>query len=139
MSDEREKINPACQPIRPSKFCRKASRMVFWSLSRYKELKLATKPFIGRTLRGLLIPMQNISLRSSDMRRKQNFAFPPSLFFRFCCLIFFSLAGHLVGFILVGKVFRNAFRVLGLDERKGRWVVEQDFHGNFHLNVTWCP
>ena len=50
---------------------------------------------------------------------------------------FFSLAGHLVGFILVGKVFRKAFRILGLDERKGRWVVEQDFHGNFQVNVTW--
>ena len=52
-------------------------------------------------------------------------------------LIFFSLAGHLVGFILMGKVFRKAFRILGLDERKGRWVVEQDFHGNFQVNVTW--
>ena len=33
---------------------------------------------------------------------------------------FFSLAGHLVGFILVGRVFRKAFRILGLGERKGR-------------------
>ena len=49
----------------------------------------------------------------------------------------FSLAGHLVGFIFEGKVFRKAFRMLGLDERKGRWVVEQDFHGNFQVNVTW--
>ena len=37
---------------------------------------------------------------------------------------------------MVGKVFRKAFRILGLDERKGRWVVEQDFHGNFQVNVT---
>ena len=35
------------------------------------------------------------------------------------------------------KVLRKAFRILGLDERKGRWVVEQDFHGNFQVNVTW--
>ena len=49
----------------------------------------------------------------------------------------FFFAGHLVGFILVGKVFGKAFRVLGLEERKGRWVVEQDFHGNFQVNVTW--
>ena len=48
-----------------------------------------------------------------------------------------SLAGHLVGFIFMGKVFRNTFRMLELDERKGRWVVEQDFHGNFQVNVTW--
>ena len=96
--------------------------------------------------------MQNISLRSSGMRRKQNFemglkvtqqswlllfAFSPPLFFHFSCLIFFSLAGHLVGFILVGRVFRKAFRILGLGERKGRWAMEQDFHGDFQVNVTW--
>ena len=93
--------------------------MVFWSLSFYKELKLTTNRFTGRTLGGLLIQMQNISLRSSGM------------------LIFFSLAGHLVGLILVGRVFRKAFRILGLGERKGRWVMEQDFHGDFQVNVTW--
>ena len=104
------------------RFCRKtrfeASRVAFWSLSCYKELKLTTNRFTGRTLRGLLIQVQNISLRSSSMRRKQN----PPLFFRFSCLIFFffSLAGHFVGFVLVGRVFRKAFRILGLDERKGR-------------------
>ena len=48
-----------------------------------------------------------------------------------------SFAVHLVGFILVGKVFRKGFRILGLDERKGRGVVEQDFLGNFPVNVTW--
>ena len=47
--------------------------MVFWSPSCYKELKLTTNRFTGRTLLGLLIQMQNISLRSSGMRRKQNF------------------------------------------------------------------
>ena len=35
------------------------------------------------------------------------------------------------------KVFRKAFKILGLDERKDRWVVEKDFHGNFQVNVTW--
>ena len=65
------------------------------------------------------------------------FHFLSSLFFQFSCLILFSFAGHLIGFILVGKVFRQGFRILGLDERKGRWVVEQDFHGNFPVNVTW--
>ena len=37
----------------------------------------------------------------------------------------------------MGKVFRKAFRILGLDERKGMWVVEHDFHSNFLVNVTW--
>ena len=63
--------------IRSWRFCRKmrfeASQVVFWSLSCYKELKLTTNRFTGRTLRGLLIQMQNISLRTSGMRKKQNF------------------------------------------------------------------
>ena len=29
-----------------------------------------------------------------------------------------------------GKSFGKAFRILGLDERKGRWVVKQDFQGS---------
>ena len=37
----------------------------------------------------------------------------------------------------MGNVFRKALRISELDERKGRWVVEQDFHGNFQVNVTW--
>ena len=38
----------------------------------------------------------------------------------------------------MGKVFRNAFKMLELAERKVRWVaVEQDFHGNFQVNITW--
>ena len=42
-----------------------------------------------------------------------------------------------MGFILVGKVFGKAFRISGLGERKGRWIVEQDFHENFQVKVTW--
>ena len=37
----------------------------------------------------------------------------------------------------MGKVLGEAFRILEFDERKGRWVVGQDFHGNFQVNVTW--
>ena len=119
-----------------------ASRVVFWSLSCYKELKLTTNQFTGRTLRGLLIQMQNMSLRSSG--RKQNyeivFGFKSDtavLTFTFCFLSsplfllflphFFSLAGHLVGFVLVGRVFGKAFRILGLGERKGRWQWNKIF------------
>ena len=96
--------------------------------------------------------MQNISLRSSGMRRKQNFVlgfksdtavliftfrFLSSSLFSLFLPHFFSLTGHLVGFILVGIVFRKPFRILGLGERKGRWAMEQDFHGDFQVNVTW--
>ena len=37
----------------------------------------------------------------------------------------------------MGRVFRKAFRILGLGERKGRWVMEQDFHGDLQVNLTW--
>ena len=37
----------------------------------------------------------------------------------------------------MGKVFGKAFRTLVLDEREGRWVVKQDCHGNFPVNLTW--
>ena len=43
----------------------------------------------------------------------------------------------LVGFILMGRVFRKAFRMLGLGERKGRWAMEQDFHGDLQVNLAW--
>ena len=61
-------------PFAPGDFAKKrVLKLVEWSLSCYKELKLTTNWFTGHTLRGLLILMQNISLRSSGMRRKQNF------------------------------------------------------------------
>ena len=46
--------------------------------------------------------------------------------FWFVCL-FFSVTGHLVGFISVGNVRKhsgNTLRILGLDGWKGRWVVK---------------
>ena len=64
------------------------------------------RPHTGRKLHGFLNQMQNISLRSSGIRRKQNFEFlglkvtqqswlllftlSPPLYFRFSCLIFLS-------------------------------------------------
>ena len=42
-----------------------------------------------------------------------------------------------MGFILVGRIFRKAFRILGLGERKFRWAMEQDFHGDLQVNLTW--
>ena len=78
------------------------------------------------------------------MRRKQNFEIGfksdtavLTFTFRFLSSLLFSLAGHLVGFNLVGRVFRKTFRILGLGERQGRWVMEQDFHGDFQVNVSW--
>ena len=36
----------------------------------------------------------------------------------------------------MGKILDKAFRVLGLDERKGRWIMEPDFYWNVRVNVT---
>ena len=93
------------------------------------ELKLTIKPFTGHKRWGLLIQMQNISLQSSGMRKKKNFkivflVLSSPLFSLFLPNFFISFVGHLVGFI---------FKILETDERKGRWVVEQDFQ----VNVTW--
>ena len=38
----------------------------------------------------------------------------------------------------MGRVFTKAFRILGLGERKGRWVMEQDIHGDLQVNLAWC-
>ena len=86
------------------------------------------------------------------MRRKQSFVLgfksdTAVLTFTFCFLSsplfslffphFFSFAGQLGVCYFVGKDFRQAFRILELHDRKGSWVVEQDVHGNFQVNVTW--
>ena len=36
----------------------------------------------------------------------------------------------------MGKVWRKSFSILGLNESRGRWVVEKDFDGNFRVTVT---
>ena len=64
------------------------------------------------------------------------FRFLSSLIFSLFLPLFFSLAGHLVGFVSGWEEFLG--KLLGLGERKGRWaLIEQDFHGDFQVNVTW--
>ena len=133
--------------------CFEASPAVFWSLLGYKELKLTQShleviPFAAIWSRCKILACEVQACAKNKISRvfgfksdKQSWlllsAFSPPFFFHFSCLIFFSCAGHWVGFILVGKVLRKAFKILGWDERKGRWIVEQDFHGSFQVNVTW--
>ena len=80
--------------------------------------------------------------------QKAKFRFLSSPLFSLFLPHFFCLAGHLVRFILVGKVFRKSFRILRLDGRKCMLVVEQAFHGNFQAGsmlhgffflFLWCP
>ena len=123
-------------------------------MSAYKELKLTIKLFAGHAFHGLLIQMQNINLKNSSMCRRQNleigfgFKSDTAVFtISFCFLSspvlllflphFFSCAWPLVGVILEGTVFEKAFRILKLDEWKNSWVVKEDFHGNFWVNVTF--
>ena len=49
------------------------------------------------------------------------------------------LASSPLGFIVVGKAFRKAFRILAFDGRKCRWVVEQDFMGIFVFFLPFYP
>ena len=145
------------EPIHPWKICGKtrfeASRVVFWSLLFYKDLKLTTKLFTGRTLHGLLIQMAKLfackvqACTGSKIfgfkkwHSSLDFYFLLSLlptFFTFLTSFCFSFAGDLVGFILLGKVFAKLVgSLIGSEERKGLSVVEQDFHGNFQVNVSW--
>ena len=39
--------------------------------------------------------------------------------------------GHLVGIILVGRFSEKPFIILELGAQKGRWAMEQAFHGDF--------
>ena len=103
--------------------------------TKHGELKLTTKPFAGRTLRGLLLAKfghaqkakfrEFLGLKVIQQSWLLLSLSPLPSFFAFLASFFFSLTGHLVGFILVGNVFRKAFRILGLGERKGRWVVDR--------------
>lgn len=94
--------------ISPNIAFSEASRVVFWPLSSYKELKFTTKPFIGHAL-------FKWEILSSGMRRRQNFGFSPPFFFRFSPFIICFFCWALIGFISVGKAFGKVFRILGLD------------------------
>lgn len=58
--------------------------------------------------------------------------FAPFLFFPH----FSPFAGHLLGFSSVGKGFANVPRFVKLLEKKYDWLVEQDSHCNFLINLT---
>ena len=118
------------------------SRVVFSSLSSYKELKPNTELFAGCTFAakfGLAQRPKFFGFKSDTAVLTFSFRFLSSPLLLLFLPYFFFLAGHLVGFILVGKVFGKTFRILGIDQKKGRWLVKQDFYGNFrvNLNVTW--
>ena len=69
-------IKEFLNPFIPGNFGEKCIlKLVKWfsgPLSCHKELKLTIKPFTGHTLCRFLIQLQNISLQSLGMCRKQN-------------------------------------------------------------------
>ena len=132
--------------------CFEASWAVLWSLSCYKKLKLTTKPFTGHQLGAFWSRCKILACEVRACTERKiwvfgfksdiavltfTFRFLSSAFLCFSCLIFLSLAGHYSRLHFGGKNFRKAFRILGLDERKDRRVVKQDFHGNLQVNVAW--
>ena len=121
-------------------------KLVDWFSCHCRAIKSSNLPESHLQVIQFATLMQNISLQSSCMCRKQNFEIvfefkscTVVLTFTFCFLSSSPFSLFLPHFFFCsywGKVFKKAFRILGLDERKGRWVVEQDFHGNFQVNVT---
>ena len=84
-----------------------------WSLSGYKELKLTRKQFKS-TYSTICGPLYFLGLKSSF-----DFFFLLSLFFPFFFSFCWAFSIHdLSGFILMGKVLRKDFRILGLNGRK---------------------
>ena len=114
-------------PVPPSFFVHSS----FTSSPLFRIFSTIWEPGTGYTLRDRLWSRCNIlacEVRLCAGSKISSLAFLAS---------FFSFTEHLEGFILVGKVLGKDFTILGLDERKARWVVKQDFHGNFWVNVTW--
>ena len=105
------------------------------------------RPHTGRKLRGLLNQMQNISYTQKAKFRVFGFksdtavltlnflSFCSPLFSLFLTYFFFS-CWVFSRLHFVGKVWRKSFSILGLNESRGRWVVEKDFDGNFRVTVT---
>lgn len=59
------------------------------------------------------------------------------MFFAFLAQFFFSFPGHLLSFISVGKALVKNFSIRELVWRKSRFLVEQDLHSNFHVNLAF--
>ena len=106
------------------------------------ELKLTLKQFTGQTLRGLLTLQMAYQLAKFGHAQKVKFKSDTAVLtftFRFVfpdfspfLASFFFFAGHLVGFILVGKVLR---KVLGSqDQIKGKVGMQWN---KIFMEISW--
>ena len=104
-----------------------ASRIVFWSLSYYKELELTKSRsqvvrFAAFHSRCKILPASEVRawvLKWHNRCWFLLFAFLPFFFVGFSPPPFFSFAGHLLAFISVKKVFGKVVRIVGLDGSAG--------------------
>ena len=126
----------------PWRFCWKTSfkatcsRVIFLSLSCYQKLKLTIRLFTGRILPSLLIEMQNISLRSLGMRRKQNFRVvfgfksdTAALLFRFLSSPFFTK-------LITVRCLKES--VGEFDKRLKLFLVGDHFMKSYYLSIQFC-
>ena len=79
--------------------------------------------------------MQNLSLWSSGMCRKQNFE--DTFCFLFIASYYVLFRWTFSRLYFSGKSFWKAWRIFK-DYMKRVWVVKQDFHATFQGNVTFC-
>ena len=104
-----------------------------------KVLKSTQKPFACCALCGLLFQLQSLSAWRTEVWaciERELYLLPFPVIFP---APVFSFAGHLLGRLRFGgKSFWESFLIVGLYGRKcgSRWVVEQDIHVNFCVNLT---
>ena len=79
-----------------------------------------------------------ISFRGLKARSSLDFFFSLFLLPSFSAFLasYFFFCWELSKLHYGGNFFWKSFRILGIDETRGSWVVEPDFHGNFPVNVT---
>ena len=101
-------------PFAPGDFAEKrVLKLVEWFSGHCHAIKSQNLPQTGLGLYTWRSSDPDAKYQLAKFGHAQKAKFLSSPLFRFSCLIFFSLAGHLVCFILVGRVFRKAFRILG--------------------------
>ena len=129
ITDNHGGTNSATQLIDTIRWWRRPSVCGRNRRDQYRETNDKTKPFIHTIHDDFKISFMTMTILTFTFR-----FLPSPLFSLFVASFFSYFAGLLVGFILVGIAFYRT--LLGLNERKGRWVVQQDFHGKFQSNVT---
>ena len=116
ITDNHGGTNSATQLIDTIRWWRRPSVCGRNRRDQYRETNDKTKPFIHTIHDDFKISFMTMTILTFTFR-----FLPSPLFSLFVASFFSYFAGLLVGFILVGIAFYRT--LLGLNERKGRWVV----------------